>query len=711
MAICTLRASSPGDPLGGLTRLGLAPGNRRLFEALIEHAPFGVFVADCQGACLYANARLCELTGLPFEQQLGFGWRRALHPEDVEQVEAAWAEAQTSGSSLAQDQRFVRPDGTVAWIEMTASIVADDEGGAAGWAGVCLDVTERRQSEDRYRQLVEHARDAIYQAGPGGDIRTVNEAAAQLTGYSREELVGMNFFDLVAPEDAEYAQAAFARSLSGVDESRIELRLATRDGRGVYVDVSGRLVEEAGRPVRFEGIARDITEQHRLQEELAHGAFHDPLTALPNRALFFDRLGHALAGVERSGAALAVILLDVDNFKLVNDSLGHDVGDELLVAVAARLLEEMRDGDTVARLGGDEFALVIESLHDELGAVAIAERVVAALQKPILVADGVQRVSASVGIALACPGDEPGTILRKADTAMYAAKASKRGSVRIFDDGMRGRVLRELEVKNALAAAVENGELQVYYQPIVALDGGEVLAVEALVRWLHPEWGWVQPNEFIPIAEADGLIVSLGRFVLVEAIRQAALWCDRRPDGLPQGVFVNVSARELATPEYAAFVREKLREHDVSPARFGLEITERTFVDERDARVAVNLGELAALGVRLILDDFGTGYSALASVKRFPFAALKIDRFFVRSIKTAADSAPVTAAIVGLGISLGVAVIAEGVETRVQADYLRRLGCQAAQGFYYARPQPAEAISTLLDASWARGSLAASSAA
>jgi diguanylate cyclase (GGDEF)-like protein/PAS domain S-box-containing protein len=689
-------ALDDGDPVGGPGAPGLVPGNRPLFDALIERAPVGVFLTDPDGACLYANACLCELTGVPFAQQLGHGWRKVLHHDDRERVAAAWDEATRAGASLAHDQRYVRPDGTIAWVEMTASAVKGEDGRVVGWAGVCVDVTERRLSDDRYRDLVERARDAIYAADATGAFVAVNRAAEEMTGFSSEELLGMSFFDLIAPEDAERAGTALARSFSGEDVRRIELHLVAKDGRKVFAEVMGRVVEEGGHVVGFEGIARDVTEQRMLQEQLTHQAFHDPLTGLPNRALLLDRLGHALAGAERPDAPIAVILLDLDNFKLVNDSLGHDAGDEILRALAPRLVHAAGAGDTVARMGGDEFGLVLETLHDEREAVAVAERIAAALETPFVVGSGTQRITASTGVVVARSGDEPSAILRNADTALYSAKARKKGGFEFFDDSMSRSVRRELELKNALADALERGRLQVYYQPIVALDDGGVLAVEALARWRHPEWGWVQPSEFIPVAERDGLIVRLDRFVFAEAVRQAVRWQEDSPQALPLGVFVNVCAQQLATDDYVDFVRSTLDAAGLSPAGVGMEVTERVFVDEHEGRVAANLAELVGMGIRLSLDDFGTGYSSLASLERFPFAVLKIDRYFIRSIRTPEAIAPISTAVVGLGRALGLTVIAEGVETETQAEYLRCLGCHAAQGYLYARPQPAEGISALL---------------
>ncbi len=658
--------SPNNDPTGGLARLGLKPGNPRLFDALINHAPTGVFVTDHRGACLYANSSLCDLTGLGLEQQLDFGWREALHPDDAERVARAWEEAIRDVTDLSHDQRFIRPDGSIAWVEMKAVPIRDGHGDLAGWAGACVDVTRRKLSEDRFQDFIEHARDAIYVADLSGNLLSVNHAAEGLTGYSRDELLGMNFLSLIAPDDLGAGRAAMERSLSGVDEARITLRLVAKDGHHVYTDVTGRVVQKDGRPIHFEGIARDVTKQHELQEQLAHQAFHDPLTGLPNRVLFFDRLSQALARADRVHAPVAVILLDLDDFKLVNDSLGHRAGDELLRAVAPRLVQAVREGDTVARLGGDEFAFVIEALGEERDALPAAERIVSALAAPFTVGDNSQQITASLGIAFVHRGDDPETVLRNADTAMYSAKANNQGSFEVFDDAMRQLLLREIAIKDALGVALERGQLEVHYQPIVSLDDRRMLGLEALVRWRHPERGWVRPSEFIPVAEGNGLIVPLGRFVVAEAARQAARWHDRHRDGLPLGVFVNVSPQELDMPDYSAFVEATLSEVGLPPAALGLEITERSFLEVRGTHAAANLGSLTALGVHLSLDDFGTGYSSLATLKRLPFTAIKIDRYFIQAIRQPTDPAPISTAIVGLGKALAATVIAEGVETEAR---------------------------------------------
>ena len=696
------RADSSGVIGSALARLGIAADGEAFVRALAARAPVGVFLADRLGNCLYANDRMRELTGLQLAQMLGTGWREALHPDEAGSILTGWAAAIRGGSAFVQAQRYVRPRGDVVWVEKTVSPIHNAEGDLTGWAGVCVDVTDRHESEKRYHDLVENARDAIYTADPTGRLLSANRAAEEVSGYSREELLGMSLFDLIAPEELERAGELLARALAGFGGETIEMELLAKDGHRIWAEARYRAVGENGQIVRFEGIARETTERHTLQEQLSHQAFHDQLTGLPNRALLVDRLGHALAGAERLGKRVAVMLLDLDNFKLVNDSLGHDVGDSLLGAIAPRLLESVRTGDTVARLGGDEFAFVVESFRDERELADLAKRIVDAFERPFEAGGGVHRVTASLGIAVAHGGETAAGVLRNADTAMYSAKAARRGGFELFDDGMRRRLVRELELRDGLADAIEKEALELYFQPILSLADGGVLALEALVRWPHPEWGWVQPTEFIPVAESDRLIVSLGRFVLGQAIARAADWHACYPGALPLGVFVNVSPTELAAPDFVHFVASTLETHGLASDRLGIEVTERVFIGERDRQAGDSLAALAEMGVRISLDDFGTGYSALASLKRFPFTALKIDRFFIRAIRGPEDEAPISRAIVSLGRSLGLTVIAEGVETAVQAERLRRLGCDAAQGFHFARPQPAAAVAAYLEEPRAR---------
>jgi diguanylate cyclase (GGDEF)-like protein len=462
------------------------------------------------------------------------------------------------------------------------------------------------------------------------------------------------------------------------------------------VEASARPVEVDGQLVGVEGIARDVTERHALQETLVHQALHDPLTGLPNRTLFVDRLGQALARAKRHSSRVAVLLLDLDNFKLINDSLGHVVGDELLVAVARRLSRGLRASESATRLGGDEFAFTVEDVNTETELAAVAIRILSALAEPLAVDDRVAHVTASLGIALAEPGDDTISLLRNADIAMYQAKTEHGGGFDFFDRTMRGRMLRELELGAALKDALQAGELAVHYQPIVSLRDGQLLAIEALTRWPHPQWGWVHPTEFIPLAERNGMIIPLGTWLLAQTATQAATWRKRYPDALPLGVFVNISPRQLSQPNFIPLLTETLADHDANPSDIGIEITEHVFIPPA-TQLDENLAALTQMGIRLSLDDFGTGYSALSSLMRFPLAALKIDRSFIRDISRNTDTHPITTAAISLAHGQHLLAIAEGVETEEQARRLRQLGCDAAQGYYFARPQPANKLTAVLE--------------
>jgi diguanylate cyclase (GGDEF)-like protein/PAS domain S-box-containing protein len=676
----------------------LVTTNNALFSALAVHAPVGVFVCDAEGACVYSNERLCELVGLTSEQTLGDGWARALHPDDARRVQADWASAAAAGHDFHGEYRFLRPDGGVRWVEGSAAAVLDSEGKLLGWAGCCIDLTERRRSDERYQGLFERATDAVFTANADGKITAINPAGERLTGYRSRELVGMSLFDLIASDDAERALETFRRRLAGGEDAVSEYQLIRKSGTSVFVEVSGRSIEQDGKALGVEAIARDTTERHMLEERLLHESLHDQLTGLPNRTLFHERLGQALARAERSGSRVAVMLLDLDGFKLVNDSLGHAAGDELLVTLAPRLQRELRASDTVARLGGDEFAFVFEDVGREQVLIGMAERLLAAVAEPVASGHTHLRLTASLGITIAEPAATTETSLSNADTAMYKAKGAGRNRFEIYDDTMRSRLMRERTLMRELTSALRDSQLEIYYQPIISLTDGRVLAFEALARWNHPQWGWVAPSEFIPIAEDHGLILVLGQQVLSDAAKQATDWRTTYPHAFPLGIFANVSPRQLSQPDFVDVFVDTLEHQGASPRDVGIEITERVLIHHDEKKLAGNLEQLIRLGVRISLDDFGTGYASLTALKQLPLTAVKIDRSFIKAIRSKTDPAPVTHATVSLGHTLGLIVIAEGVETELQAGYLRDLGCDAAQGFHYARPQPAHLATTLLQA-------------
>jgi diguanylate cyclase (GGDEF)-like protein/PAS domain S-box-containing protein len=660
-----------------------------------------LMVVDGARAVRWANAAFQRMLGYTPEALIGLDFLELVHREDAARPLATIGRlGGQPGAHGTADFRVRAADGSWRLMETSATNLLTDPA-IGGFVVALRDVTERVEvmrelevSEERYSALVERAQDGIYTADRTGRLTSVNPGAERLTGYRRDELLGMNILDLIAPEERAAAQALLQRSPPGTD-AMAELQLIAKGGRRVFIEVRGRVVASSGEPGHIEGIVRDTTERHRLEHELRHEATHDTLTGLPNRALFFDRLTQALSRSSRSRGRVVVMLLDVDDFKLVNDSLGHAAGDELLVELSRRLRALLRGGETVARLGGDEFALVAEGMTTEHEIEALAKRVIAGFATPFAIGDTRRRLTCSLGIAVASRA-EPSDLLRDADTAMYRVKATNRGGYAFFDAELRTRLLRRLELARGLEDALARDSLEVHYQPIVSVAGGEVLAVEALVRWQHPQWGWVAPSEFVPLAEEHGLIVALGRMVLDKATRALAQWREVAPGALPLGVFVNVSQRELSRSDFVTNVHRTLRERNLEPSDLAFELTERILVEESDTVFRANVDSLIRSGISL--DDFGTGFSSLASLKLFPLMAIKIDRYFIGMIESPRDRAEITRAVVGLGRALGLMVIAEGVESDVQFDYQRRLGCDGVQGFFLARPKPASEIAPMLGA-------------
>jgi diguanylate cyclase (GGDEF)-like protein len=445
-------------------------------------------------------------------------------------------------------------------------------------------------------------------------------------------------------------------------------------------------------------MAKDITDRKRAERALAHQALHDHLTGLPNRSLLLDRLSQAVARLGRADTRLGVLFFDLDHFKVINDSLGHDAGDRVLQAVAARVAGVLRPTDTLARLGGDEFVVVCEALEGPDDASAVADRIARALAPPI--DEGVDELIVGASIGVVVTGDDhadPAGLIRDADAAMYRAKEQGRGRAELFDEGMRLRVVGRLRQERALRRALQRDELRLHYQPVVSLPDLGVTGVEALVRWEHPERGLLAPAEFVPLAEETGLILELGDWVLAEACRQAAAWTGVLGEDRTLEVAVNLSTKQLSQADLAKRVAALLERYGLPPAQVALclEITESLMLEDPMVTGGL-LGDLARVGVRLAIDDFGTGYSSLAYLRRFPVHTLKVDRSFVSGLGLDADSRAVVAAIIELAHALGLEVVAEGVEEQVQLQALVELGCDRAQGFLFAHPAPPEALAELL---------------
>jgi diguanylate cyclase (GGDEF)-like protein/PAS domain S-box-containing protein len=554
-----------------------------------------------------------------------------------------------------------------------------------------------RRSEERFRSLIRNAADVIAILDPDGTIGYHSPAVERVWGCAPDSLAGSSIFARVHPGDQPRARVLLAQVAAEADALLTsELRLRHQNGtwRDCEVIVTNLLADQgvAGLVATF----RDVTERKMFEQELARTAFHDALTGLPNRALFLDRLEQALQRATRQGRRVAVLFLDIDNFKVINDSLGHAAGDQLLVDVARRLAASVRSQDTVARFGGDEFTILLEEITDERAARETAERIAEQLGAAIQLEDRRVVVSASIGIALSTErGDAPESLLRNADLAMYCAKSGGKARAELFDQSMEAEAVERLEIESDLRRALERQEFRVVFQPIVSLETGETVEVEALVRWQHPDRGLVPPPAFIPVAEETGLIVPIGQWVLEAACRQARLWHAEHPNDPPLVMSVNLSARQFQHPGLVADIARALGEAELDPSTLKLEITESVVM--RDAEAATEtLRQLKSLGIRLAIDDFGTGYSSLSYLKRLPVDTLKIDRSFVHGLGQDDQDTAIVRSIVALAKTLHLSVTAEGIEIPAQQAQLRHLGCDRGQGYLFGRPAPAEALRVTL---------------
>jgi diguanylate cyclase (GGDEF)-like protein/PAS domain S-box-containing protein len=684
----------------GLTA-NLTERQQRLAEAQ-ELARVGSWARDLRtGGVIWSDQHYALLGMAPGTPDARARFLSMLHPDDSAAFERAVARTIEDGQPFALDVRVDTGEGEVRWLHARGDVATWEDGRPVVLAGTTQDVTERHRSEDVLKETLsllnatlDSTADGILVVDGEGHITSFNQQFAEMWHIPLEVL---------EERDDDRALGVVLEQLADPDGFIAKVKelylQPDAESHDVLVFKDGRVFDRLSKPQRVGGVPvgrvwsfRDVTDRKRLEEELAHQAFHDSLTGLANQLLFRDRVDHALSRASRREETLAVLFVDLDNFKTVNDSLGHPAGDSLLLAVAERLRACLRTVDTAARMGGDEFAILLEDNPDEAAAVEIADRILEALRQPFSLLGKEVFITASIGMAFSeCGRDPTDVLLRNADLAMYRAKGSGRNRQEVFEPSMHSAVVERLDLEADLRRAVERREFVLQYQPIVDVTTHAITGVEALVRWEHPERGRLGPDAFIAVAEETGLINQIGLYVLQEAVAQAEQWRRDHPAHKGLVLSVNLSPRQLAEPRLVQWVSDVIEAAGCDPATLVLEITESATV-RREA--SHQLLALKRLGLLLAIDDFGTGYSSLSYLQRLPIDVLKIDRSFISG--AAPDAATLPRAIVELAKALRLKTIAEGVETAEQGARLAEWGCDQAQGFYYHRPQDPDVIDTLL---------------
>lgn len=667
------------------------------YRTLIEKMREGVAQKAPDGALQFVNARFCEMTGYSRDELIGRGADFLLaNARDLELVRSK-LDLRKRGISDQYEVRLRRRDGTLMWAEVGGAPIFDAEGEVVGSIGVYNDVTVRREaeqalrdSEARYRVMADNATDLIARSDPHGALLYASPAIETILGYAPVEVLGKNLLEFIHPEDHEIVRVA-TESLAWSGPVTFSYRARRLGGTEVWLETTSRAVLD---PVTREiteivSVSRDVTERHHAEAQIEYQAYHDTLTGLPNRALFRDRLTVALAHARRTRTPVAVMFLDLDSFKLVNDTLGHSLGDELLKVVATRLKSVLREEDTIARMGGDEFTVLVANITSPDDAPIIAQKILDAVAQPARVEGHELYVTTSIGIALyPNDGDSAESLLKNADNAMYRAKELGRNLYQLCTPEMNRRANERLSLENALRRAIDRGEFRLQYQPQIRIADGAIVGMEALLRWNRGDQV-IGPAKFIPVAEETRLIVEIGEWVLREACRQASEWQRERFPNLRMSV--NLSPRQFQHADLRKIIALALEESGLDARFLEVEITEGTAMHNIE-RAVTTMRSLREMGVRIALDDFGTGHSSLNYLRSFPIDSVKIDQAFVHEIEASASNRAIVSAVIAMAHGLDLRVTAEGVETEAQFDFLRREGCEEVQGYLFGRPAAPEMI-------------------
>jgi diguanylate cyclase (GGDEF)-like protein/PAS domain S-box-containing protein len=698
--------------------VGSADRTRELelrYRGIIDRLPAVLYVdaVDQNQPMIDVSPSVQDLLGIPREEFLSrpFAWTDTIHPDDLATVMAENERSAVTGDPFRMEFRVVHPDGRILWVRDDAVLIHDESGAPLHWLGLMLDVTELieaqaelHEAKTKYGALVEQIPAIVYVDAADDEMSTtyVSPQIQAILGYTAQEYIDdpQLWERMLHPDDRENAVATYLRGRESGGPFVFEYRLIAHDGRTVWFrDSAIVLTDEQGRPEHIQGVMLDITERKIAEERIAFLAYHDKLTGLPNRTMFDELLGLALARAKRHELGVVVVTVDLDDFKLVNDSLGHEAGDAILMQFAQRLSDATRETDLVARPGGDEFLLLLADLdrassghggHESVSvsAESVALRIQEALRTPFIVGETELYVTASLGIS-AFPDDavDAPTLLKNAETAMFRSKRSGPGGYVLHAKDDADSIVR-LSLSTRLRRAVEQEQWMLHYQPLIDLRTAEMNGVEALIRWPEPNGGLVPPGDFIPLAEEMGLIEAIGAWVIDEVCRQGRVW---REQGLDLDISFNLSPRQLWQADIVDLIVDPILGSGMDPSHVTVEITESTAMTNPDRTLGI-LHELHARGLQLAIDDFGTGYSSLARLRYMPVDILKIDRSFVREVDRDEQNASMVSAMIALASNLGMTPLAEGIETEAEWRALTERGCELGQGYFFSRPVPAAEI-------------------
>ena len=673
----------------------LALSRETEIRTLADNVPVLIAYFEAEGQrCIFANKAYAGMWGLDDRSIIGRNVREIIGEEGHREI-SPYIERVFSGETVTYERIVTNPAGERRILEVNLRPQREEEGRTLAAFVLIHDITRHRRAEEKVRESEERLRKFADATRAGivfhdnGVVTDVNDAVLQLVGYTREHLIGSQIIQYVAPEHREEA----LRNVRDGYERPYESEVIHKDGTRIPVEFEGRIMPFNGKMHRL-SVVRDIRRRKASQARIDFLAHHDPLTSLPNRALLRDRLEFVLSSARRRGSQVGLLFIDLDNFKTVNDSLGHAAGDQLLKVTALRIQACLRAGDVVSRHGGDEFLVLLPDLEGAQSSVPVAEKLLEAVSEPVELEGHSVSVSPSIGIAVyPRDGANADALIKNADAAMYLAKERGRSNYQFFNAGLSEAAYRTLELETRLRQAIRDEEFTVHYQPQVRIATGEVTGVEALIRWPQQNGGWIEPNDFIPVAEQRGLIRTIGAWVLREACRQNREWQLAGVQAVP--VAVNLSMAQFRQRNFIQEVEAILAETGLDPRYLAFELTESMLLGDT-VELVRTLERLRAMGVRLAIDDFGTGHSSLMHLKRLPIDKLKIDRTFVRDVPGDPDDVAITAAIIDLARNMGITSIAEGVDDRAQLEFLRSRGCDEAQGYLFARALPAAEIQAWL---------------